>query len=654
MTSNVEAPVQEVADADVDGYRLLGDQPFTGVEDALGLDEIARRLKKLILLSGASTPFTIGIEASWGRGKSSLMRRLADELGPQGDSLERATPEGRRSQVRRFGVWASSLAGTARDRVVGQVRRMHRRPAEPAEPEIRTVWFNAWTAEGGGDALEGLIKSVLQAMDPSALRRTLRRRKVLGVLRISLLFLAGWLRVGALVDAAWDRLSVDSRTRNETRGLVEETMREWLAKTGVASPRSHVVVFIDDLDRCSPANVLRVFEAIKVYLDAPGFIFVVGYDEAIVSDGIRSEKDFTEAVTGRDYIEKIVQIVFRIPHPDDVAVGKLVEGYLEESHTKGLFRKPEIHLITERNNRNPRRIKRFINRFVLEHRLDKGASALEASVLVATLMFETYFPKFARLFSEPDRKPNPLVEFDEYRTVRSLLRQGEFGRDSEATLVENVFQRYGVQPPQEGEKAQDAFRRLEQEGERLPEFFSDLSQNGDFVSLVRGFEDREKMGGEIAGWVQRRPERLVHAAGAEPPRVPGDLTGLRILWVDDKPAGNESLVRHLRDRGAEVTPVETGVEAEEAVRAGRVDLLISDIGRGDRPAAGFEDLGQLRDDGRYEGPAIFYASYVSGPRRSKAKELRASITSVPDELFRFVADVAERQRSESMKQAVPA
>jgi CheY-like chemotaxis protein len=648
MRQRVRAPDETESGAPSDGYRLLGDQPHIRPDDALGFDEIARKLKDLILLSGDSTPFTIGIEASWGRGKSSLMRRLAYELDPEGNPLEAPEPAKRPSAVGRLVAWLRSASARAR---AWLGRRFDRRRAEESEePElIRTIWFNAWTAEGGGNALEGLIKSVLQAMDPNALRRALRRRKLVGGLRIGLLFVAGWLRVGALVDAAWDRLSADSRTRNETQALVEETMREWLAQVGAATRQARVVVFIDDLDRCSPDNVLRVFEAIKVYLDAPGFVFVVGYDESILSDGIRSEKQFTEAVTGRDYIEKIVQIVFRIPHPGE-EVDRLVDGYLQESRTDELFHKPEIHLITERNNRNPRRIKRFINRFVLEHRLDKGAKGVEPPVLVASLMFETYFPKFARLFSEPERKP--IAEFQEYRKVRAVLRQEGTAWQDEEELVRAVFGRYGNLPGPWADGPLEALARLEQQGEGLPEFFPELLQNADFVALVEG---AEPLGDEIAGLAQRRPDRLVHAA-AEAPPVPGDLTGLRILWVDDNPANNETLMRLLRDRGAEVTAVETGAEAEEGVQADRVDLLISDIGRGDRPKAGFEDLDKLRKEAGYSGPAVFYASYVSVPRRNGAKELGASITTVPEELVRIVADVAARNRSAepAVKRAAPA
>ena len=36
-------------------------------------------------------------------------------------------------------------------------------------------------------------------------------------------------------------------------------------------PNSRVVVFIDDLDRCSPETALQIFESVKVFLEINGF-----------------------------------------------------------------------------------------------------------------------------------------------------------------------------------------------------------------------------------------------------------------------------------------------------------------------------------------------------------------------------------------------
>ena len=84
-----------------------------------------------------------------------------------------------------------------------------------------------------------------------------------------------WLGIVRLVDSVWEALSVDARNRNEMRDLLRESMEDW-RRRGAASSGRLLVIFVDDLDRCSPGNVVEVFEAIRLYLDAPGFVFVIG------------------------------------------------------------------------------------------------------------------------------------------------------------------------------------------------------------------------------------------------------------------------------------------------------------------------------------------------------------------------------------------
>src|SRR5690606_16413114 len=52
-----------------------------------------------------------------------------------------------------------------------------------------------------------------------------------------------------------------------------------LASIGESIPAGErVVVFVDDLDRCSPDRVLEVIEAIRLVMDVPGFVFVLAID----------------------------------------------------------------------------------------------------------------------------------------------------------------------------------------------------------------------------------------------------------------------------------------------------------------------------------------------------------------------------------------
>ena len=53
---------------------------------------------------------------------------------------------------------------------------------------------------------------------------------------------------------------------------------EELRKIPSALHGRRIVALIDDLDRCSPQNVMAVLESINLVMDVPGFVFVLALD----------------------------------------------------------------------------------------------------------------------------------------------------------------------------------------------------------------------------------------------------------------------------------------------------------------------------------------------------------------------------------------
>ena len=177
----------------------------------------------------------------------------------------------------------------------------------------------------------------------------------------------------------------------------------------------------------------------------------------------------------------------------------------------------------------------------------------------------------------------------------------------------------------------------------LPEGFADLARNAEFRSLVDGLggadtrarlHDKFHRGRSAAG--------VGESDGVDDVEVIADgsnLRGRRILWVDDRPASNARLAERLMRRGADVVTARDDDEA--ATRVATVDLLISDIGRGSNRSAGFDELARLREERTYDGPAIFFTSFVTQARREQARALRAEITDQPGELMTLAARLLE-------------
>jgi CheY-like chemotaxis protein len=563
-------------------FTLLGDQPEFGEDDPLNFEQVATDLASLILASRERTPFTIGIKGDWGAGKSSIMRRLDRRLEDHA--------------------------------------------------EVVRVWFNAWTSERG-DTLEGLIKSVLAELDPNILRKYARNKKLITGVRVLTTLAAGPLRVGNVVDALWERAALDPKARNQLRDIFEEAMNEWVKEVPEGAGKRVLVVFVDDLDRCSPDSVFQVFEAIKLYLDAKGFVFVVGFDETVVSEAILEQKKFSKSVTSQLYLDKIVQIEYAVPRLEEEAVRAFLDRLTAVSGTGKLVDDSARSLIVQGSDRNPRRLKRFINAFVLEHALDPNAAEVDPPTLIRELILRTYFQEFVRLYA---RGPDPLEEFTTYLRVRELGLASTLFADishNDRERVARFLNDHRVPTPEV--LGGEVLNALEQ---NLPEPYPGLATNENFVSLIKYLGANEGQD-DVRSRLANAPEvtGATDAVTERSGRTRDSLGGLRILWVDDEPDGNEGIVAIFRNDGHEVDVVDTTEAAETRLRSGQpVHLLISDIGRSYSDEAGFDDLRRWRTDKLYEGPAIFFTSRVTPARREMARDLGATVKTNLGDLLQQV------------------
>src|SRR5262249_45444753 len=103
------------------------------------------------------------------------------------------------------------------------------------------------------------------------------------------------------------RFAVESEMRNLRQALEQE-----LAK--IALKDSKMVIFVDDLDRCDPTQIVELLDSIKLFLDLKNLFIVLAVDREVVRRGIQvryKEFEFSEGrsdVIGHEYLEKMVQL----------------------------------------------------------------------------------------------------------------------------------------------------------------------------------------------------------------------------------------------------------------------------------------------------------------------------------------------------------
>lgn len=84
-----------------------------------------------------------------------------------------------------------------------------------------------------------------------------------------------------------------------------------------------LIVLIDDLDRCLPDTAIETLEAIRLFVFTSRTAFVIAADDAMIEYAVRKHFPDLPDTTGpqtysRNYLEKLIQVPFRIPALGDI------------------------------------------------------------------------------------------------------------------------------------------------------------------------------------------------------------------------------------------------------------------------------------------------------------------------------------------------
>ena len=134
-----------------------------------------------------------------------------------------------------------------------------------------------------------------------------------------------------------------------THKVVEDLIRIFEALKRTTAPAEAeqsspppIVVFIDDLDRCSPRKVADVVEGVNMFLagDFMPCIFIIGMDPQMVSAALETaHQDITSQLPRYDrqtplgwrFMDKFIQLPFTIPPPGVAELDHYTEGLLNDA-----------------------------------------------------------------------------------------------------------------------------------------------------------------------------------------------------------------------------------------------------------------------------------------------------------------------------------
>lgn len=320
---------------------ILHDEPLRDDDEAFfHFDDFAVTLARLIADPATRTPLTIGVNGAWGSGKTTLLKRVRKMLD---------TPE---------------VEG--KHQFAGTTRPEHFR-------KCKTVWFNAWKYRQEEELLAALVRAILHSMKKGNFLEKLKAgmedpekpgydfpAMFLNALKVDF-------GVVGLQFAPKD-YTIESPLKSKAAffDYFDETFERLLALWVHGAPlkkideaKGALVVFIDDLDRCLPDKTVQVLEAVKLFVDKTGCVFVLGADTDIVQDAVKkyyADKSLT-GENADEYLEKVIQLRFNLPPIQQENMDGFVKRQI--SAESPLYRHWKTIVAGAENN--PRKVKTFLN-----------------------------------------------------------------------------------------------------------------------------------------------------------------------------------------------------------------------------------------------------------------------------------------------------
>jgi hypothetical protein len=309
-------------------------KPFQDPLDKI-VAEIYPKLKENLPIHEASKDaFVVSVYGEWGIGKTTLLKRIHK-------------------------LFSDELDGRLKENT--------------ESPVYFPILFNPWQFEHEEHLIIPLIKTIEQNLyekfkvNNGKMKEFLKETGIgflalstglLSMFKVSkgpleFSFKEGLGQLKETYDWLYEEKDKDKFLPQEQRSLYYDT-HAYLKAITEKKPGISFILLIDDLDRCLPEKAVQMLESIKLFLNAPGFAYVLAIDDEVVERGINHRyKDYfllpnadhhstsidtnkrTPPITGHEYLEKMIHLPLLIPRWSVEHVREFLVG--ENSKYRNLF-----------------------------------------------------------------------------------------------------------------------------------------------------------------------------------------------------------------------------------------------------------------------------------------------------------------------------
>ncbi|MDP1544586.1 MAG: P-loop NTPase fold protein [Anaerolineales bacterium] len=406
-------------------------EPITSaIEDIEKRDILNRRIlatRILKRLSEDDCPGVIGIYGGWGTGKTSLINILSNRN-------KQTNPA--RMPILEIDAWKYESSDGLLIPIIVELRKL------TGNVDLPDVWKII--------AKRALVTTVLTVAD-------------------GLLCSVG--AVGPLkIMETYDKLSEKDETHSYIEVLerwerqsdeIKETEKAFQKVIDLAMEKrgaTRIIICVDNLDRCSPENVIKLLESVKVFFSAKDLIWLFAMDSDVVARYINKRYEGT-GVDGYSYLDKIIPEQYHLslsPFTDQKGIEELLRCAVGEgSHYQiDPAKVPQIPKVLV-----PRRLIKSARKFSDFYRGSYTARGVSPEIVMALSMLYHTWPDFYQRLSSASHEHirGMLDNFFQHESAdtakasdsqkKKIPLDESFLRDQELVyFIRSAFSGYNVDP----------------------------------------------------------------------------------------------------------------------------------------------------------------------------------------------------------------
>ena len=263
------------------------DQPASlPASDRIGVTDFAEHLLSVLEKHVGAESLVIGVEGAWGSGKSTVTRHLRERLLSERPLATRFRNVSSHYIIVDFQPW---LIGSREGLLAAFFSELLLSFEKAAN-------HDSFLGLGGDEQLPRLLSllrtyvgAIAQLGPPAEAAAKLSGHPILGALAKMLFGSLGALLRTSVSDT---KVEIDASLRRQSR---------------------RVLIFIDDLDRLDPTELSEVVRLVRSVADFANITYILSYDPEVVSEALTTALK----LDGQSYLQKIVQIRFSVPSPED-------------------------------------------------------------------------------------------------------------------------------------------------------------------------------------------------------------------------------------------------------------------------------------------------------------------------------------------------